>query len=77
MSPGCALNPTKNQVLQNRLQSRHKSLNTSVKILEILKSLYPHDLMEHGKVFWAIAVITQISINAGEKLFDVDDYSDL
>jgi hypothetical protein len=32
-------------------------------------------LMEHGNVFRAIAVITQIGINAGEKHFEVD-YSD-
>jgi hypothetical protein len=38
--------------------------------------MYRHDLMEHGNVFRAIAVITQIGINAGEKLFEVD-YSDL
>ncbi len=73
--PGCALNPTKNQVMQNRVRSRHKSLNGGLKYWAILTSLYRHDLMEHGNVFRAIAVITQISINIGEKLFEVD-YSD-
>ncbi len=38
--------------------------------------MYHHDIMEHGNVFWAIAVITQISINTGKQLFEVD-YSDL
>ncbi len=38
--------------------------------------MYHHDIMEHGNVFRAIAVITQISINTGELLFEVD-YSDL
>jgi hypothetical protein len=38
--------------------------------------MYRHDLMEHRNVFWAIAVIKQIGINAGEELFEVD-YSDL
>jgi hypothetical protein len=41
-----------------------------------LKSMYRHDIMEHGNVFRAVAVITQLSINAGERLFEVD-YSDL
>jgi hypothetical protein len=77
LSAGCALNPTMNQVMQNRVRSRYKSLNARLKNWEISKSLYPHDLMEHGKVFWAIAVIRQININAGEKLFEDDDYSDL
>ncbi len=73
--PGCAPNPTKNQAMQTRVQSRHKSLNRQLKNWEILTSLYCHDLMEHGNVLRAIAVIMQISINIGEKLFEVD-YSD-
>ncbi len=73
--PGCVSNLTKNQAMQNRVRSRHKSLNRRLKNWEILTLLYRHDLMEHGNVFWAIAVITQISINVGEKLFKVN-YSD-
>jgi hypothetical protein len=34
--------------------------------------MYHHDIMEHGNVFLAIAVITPISINAGEQLLEVD-----
>jgi hypothetical protein len=73
--PRCASNPTENQAMQNRVQSRHKSLNGWLKNWAILTSLYRHDLMEHWNVFWAIAAITQISINVSEKLFGVD-YSD-
>jgi hypothetical protein len=73
--PGCALNPTENQAMKNWVQSRHKSLNKLMKNWAILMSLYHHDLIEHGNVFWAIAVIMQININVGEKLFEVD-YSD-
>jgi hypothetical protein len=72
---GCASNPTKNQAMQNWVRSRHESLNGRLKNWVILTLLYNHDLMEHGNVFQAIAVITQISINVGEKLFEVD-YSD-
>jgi hypothetical protein len=57
--------------MQNWVRSRHKSLNGRLKNWVILTSLYRHDLMKHGNVFWAIAVITQISINVGEKLFEV------
>jgi hypothetical protein len=76
--PGYAPNQIKNQAMQNRVRSRHKSLNGQLKNWEILKSLYCHDLniMEHGNVFWAISFTAQISINAGERLFEVD-YSDL
>jgi hypothetical protein len=73
--PGCASNPTENQAMQNQVQSRHESLNGWLKNWAIMTSLYHHDLMENGNVFRAIAVITQISINVGEKLFEVN-YSD-
>ena len=68
--------PTKNQEMQNRVQSSHKSLNGRLKNWEIFKSMCHHDIMKHENVFWVIAVITQISINAGKQLFDVD-YRDL
>jgi hypothetical protein len=41
----------------NRVRSRHKSLNGQFN-WEILKSMYRHDIMEHGNAFRAIAVIT-------------------
>jgi hypothetical protein len=74
--PGCASNLTKNQAMQNRVRSRHKSLNGRLKNWEILKSMYRHDIMEHGNVFQAVTEIIQISIIDGEQLFEVD-YSDL
>ena len=49
--PGCASNPTENKEMQNRVRSRHESLNGRLKNWEILKVLYRHDLMEHGNVF--------------------------
>ncbi len=58
------------------MRARHESLNGRLKNWAILSTMYRHDLMEHGNVFRAIAIITQIGINAGEKLFEVD-YSDL
>ncbi len=53
--PGCASNPTKNQVMQNRVRSRHESLNGRLKNWEIFKSMYRHDIMIYGNVFRAIA----------------------
>ena len=74
--PGCASNPTENQEMQSRVRSRHETMNGRLKNWGILNSVYRHDLMEHGNVFRAIIVITQLGINGGEKLFEVD-YSDL
>jgi hypothetical protein len=69
-------NPDENQEMQNSVRARNESLNVRLKNWAILSTMYRHDLMEHGNVFRAIAVITQIVINAGEELFEVD-YSDL
>jgi hypothetical protein len=74
--PGCVSNPDENQEMQNSVRARNESLNVRLKNWAILSTMYRHDLMEHGNVFRAIAVITQIVINAGEELFEVD-YSDL
>ena len=70
--PGCPSNPIEKEPMQKRVQGRHESLNGRFKNWEILKSMYRHDLLEHEKVFMAIAVITQIGIDAGEALFEVD-----
>ena len=74
--PGCMSNPTKNQAMQNWVRSRQETINGLLKNWSILNVNYRHDLMEHGNVFWAIVVITQIGINGGERLFEVD-YSDM
>ena len=73
--PGCPSNPINHQSLQKRVQGRHELLIGQFKNWEILKSMYCHDIMEHGNVFRAIAVVTQISIDEGERLFEVE-YSD-
>ena len=73
--PGSAANPTENQAMQSRVRSRHETLNGRLKNWENLKQVFRHDILEHGNVFRAIAVITQLSIENGEPLFEVE-YSD-
>ena len=70
--PGCASNPTENQAMQNRVRSRQETINRRLKNWAILNVMYRHDLMEHGNVFRAIVVITQIGINGSERIFEVD-----
>ena len=74
--PGCASNPTKNQAMKNQVRSRQETINRRLKNLAILNVMCCHYLMEHGIFFWVIVVITQIGINGGERLFEVD-YSDV
>ena len=38
----------------------------------ILKTIFCHGFLKHSSVFRAIAVITQLSIECGQPLFDVE-----
>jgi hypothetical protein len=73
--PKSAANPTENLGMQSRVRSRHETLNGRFKCWGILKQIYRHDVAKHGQVFRAIAVIIQLAINDGQKLFAVE-YSD-
>jgi hypothetical protein len=61
--------------MQSRVRSRHETLNGRFKCWGILKQIYRHDVAKNGQVFRAIAVIIQLTINYGQKLFAVE-YSD-
>ena len=37
-----------------------------------MKQVYRHDIKDHGKSFRVVAILTQLSIENGEPLFDVD-----
>jgi hypothetical protein len=62
--------------MQSRVRSRHETLNGRLKVWEILKQTYRHEVVTHGEVFRANAVIVQLEIDNDQKLFDVE-YSDL
>jgi hypothetical protein len=38
----------------------------------ILSQVYCHDIMRHGNVFQACAVVTRLTIENGELLFEVE-----
>ena len=60
------------RTMQSNVRSRHETLNGRFKFWEILKQPFRHDIItQHGAVFWAIAVIIQIAIDEGAKLFSV------
>lgn len=61
--------PTNNR--EKTLLSRHETLNGRLKSFEILNSRFRNELHKHPMVFHACVNIIQISINEGEKLFDV------
>jgi hypothetical protein len=58
--------------MQGRVRARHKMLNGRLKNWGILSQVYRHNIMRHGKVFRACAVVTQLTIDNGEPLFEVE-----
>ena len=41
-----------------------------------LSGVFRHDISKHSTVFNAVALLTQISIEVGEPLFEVNGYDD-
>ena len=70
--PASFTNPVENEAMQQRVRNRQETMNLRFKQWAILSERYRHDLSEHGHVFRAIVVLTQLAIENGEPLFDVD-----
>ena len=51
---------------------RHETINKRFKQFGALKQVWRHRLMNHGKAFRVAAIVTQLSIQHGEPLFDID-----
>lgn len=74
--PGTCVDSPEDLAEQSRVRSRHETLNGRFKCWEILKQVFRHNILDHGAVFRAIAVVIQLSIDEGQKLFSVAEYSD-
>ena len=70
--PDNPCNPPANERMQARVRSRHETINGRFKTWGILSQVYRHDITRHGEVFRAIAIITQLAIENGSPLFQVD-----
>ena len=70
--PGNDMNPAENRAMQGRVRARHETLNGRLKNWGILSQVYRHDIMRHGDVFRACAVLTQLTVENGEPLFEVE-----
>jgi hypothetical protein len=66
------VNPVKNLKMQGHVRACHETLNRRLKNWGILSQVFRHDIGRHGDVFWACAVITQLTIEHGEPLFAVE-----
>ncbi len=69
--PGTGVDSSNDRGVQGVVRSRHETLNGRFKFWEIQTTLSA----QYGEVFRAIAVVIQLGIDEGDKLFSVD-YSD-
>ncbi len=69
--PGNDANPMENRGMQGRVRARHKTLNGQLKNWGVLSQVFRHHIMMHGDVFRACAVVTQLTVENGEPLFEV------
>ena len=54
------------------MRARHETLNGRLKNWGILSQVFHHHIMTHGDVFRACAVVTQLTVENGEPLFEVE-----
>jgi hypothetical protein len=58
--------------MQGRVRAHHEMLNGWLKNWGTLSKVYRHNIVRHGKVFRVCAVVTQLTIENGEPLFEVE-----
>lgn len=57
--------------MEKRILAKHETVNGRLKQFEILNCRFRHPLKKHPKVFHACINLVQISIDCGEKLFEL------
>jgi hypothetical protein len=63
-------NPISTQLMQQRVRNRQESINERFKNWTCMVMTWRHTLDQHGEAFRVIAIVSQLSINNGEKLFE-------
>ncbi len=58
-------------IAKGRARARHEGINSLFKIFGILKYPFRHNIEKHGRVFRAIATITQVKLKNEQPTFDV------
>jgi len=73
--PGNDANPAENHAMQGRVRGHHETLNGRLKNWGILSQVFRHHITIHGDVFRACSVVTQLTVENSEPLFEVE-YAD-
>lgn len=67
--PGGLANLPETLFMQQRVRNRQETVNRRFKNWGALKQVYRHSIPSHADVFRVVAIVTQLSINNGEALF--------
>lgn len=62
--------------MNQRQRSRHETVNERFENWGCMKKHFRHSVVKHGTCFECVAVLTQLAIEHGEELFEIeyDDY---
>ena len=74
--PNSFTNDISGSEMQQRICACHETVNKRFKQWGCLQNKFRHDILKHAEVFRAVAVITQIAIETGEPLFEVNYIDD-
>jgi hypothetical protein len=58
------------EFMQQRIRNRQETINKRFKDWGAMRQLWRHEIPSHGEAFRVIAIILQLSINDGEKMFE-------
>ena len=58
--------------MKKRVASRHETVNQRLKIFSCLVKRFRHSCWHHAHCFRAVAILAQLMIESGERLFNVD-----
>jgi hypothetical protein len=58
---------------QKAIMARHETVNRRLKQFGILQKVYRHNLRKHPQCFRAVLNLTELMIENGEPLYDIED----
>jgi hypothetical protein len=58
------------EFMQQRIQNRQETINKRFKDWGALRQTWRHQIPRHGEAFRVVAIVSQLAINEGEKLFE-------
>ena len=68
--------PEAGQSTRNTVRARQETVNKRIKQFGATSKVFRHNIRKHEIVLKSAVILTQLSINRGEKLFEIEGYGD-